>query len=128
MNIDLQARDNKVKQYIDHLKRLVLHNTIHQVTHIKQLDLDFSLLDHHLTTDPHLYQSTGIIPMNASDHFFVYTVRKNPKAEHEKTKCTGRVYNKLRPEKFTQEIEEHNWSAVLNCQAILRGIHSKGIS
>ena len=116
INIDLQLKDNKAKQYIDHLKRLGLYNTIHQVTHIKQQGMGFSQIDHHLTTDPQLYRMTGVIPTNASDHFFIYTVRKKPKAEHEKTKCVGRAYSKLKPDKFVQEISDHDWTAVLNSQ------------
>ena len=116
VNIDLQMKNNKVRQYNDHLKRLGLYNTIHQVTHIKQQGMGFSQLDHHLTTDPQLYQLTGVIPTNASDHFFIYTVRKKPKAEHEKSRCVGRAYSKLKPEKFVQEINDHDWTEVLNCR------------
>ena len=100
MNLDLTQSNIKVKQYKDHLKRLGITNTITQVTHIKQKDLGFSLLDHHLTTDPNLYQQTGVIPTNASDHFFVFSVRKKPKSHHPKSKHTGRAYSKLKPAKF----------------------------
>ena len=113
MNIDMNQSNIKTKQYKDHLRRLGLINTITQVTHIKQLDLGFSLLDHHLTTDPYLYQHTGAIATNASDHFFVFTVRKKPKAKHQKSKHTGRAYSKLKPEKFKGEILSHDWNEVM---------------
>ena len=73
INIDLlKPRDTKVKAYNDFLKRIGLKNMINAVTHIKQQELGFSLLDHYLTTDEDLYNVTGSIPTCASDHYFVY--------------------------------------------------------
>ncbi len=78
-NIDLLKNDVESKQYKDFLKRVGLTNMINVVTHIKQLELGFSLIDHFLTTDEYLYGLTGALPTNASDHFFVFAVRKKTK-------------------------------------------------
>ncbi len=71
-NIDLLKNDNRTKVYKDFIKRLGLTNLINDVTHIKQLELGFSLIDHFLTTNTEVYCTAGTLPTNASDHFFVY--------------------------------------------------------
>ena len=62
VNIDILKKDTKSKMYLTYLKRLGLTNVINQVTHIKNVGLGFSLIDHFLTTDEHLYNTTGAIP------------------------------------------------------------------
>ena len=49
-DLDLRKNDSMVPQYRDFLKRIGLTNVIHEVTHIKQHELGFSLIDHYLTT------------------------------------------------------------------------------
>ena len=58
------------------MKRLGLTNVITQVTHIKQQEFGFSLIDHYSTTDEDLYGYSGLLAINASDHFFIYAARK----------------------------------------------------
>ena len=85
INIDLlKTRDNKVKQYSDFLRRIGLKNMIQQVTHIKQQELGYSLIDHYLTTDDNLYNTTGTLPTNASDHFLSLRYGKNQRRNTKK--------------------------------------------
>ena len=92
---------------------LYLTNVITEVTHIKQQELGFSLIDHYLTTDDDLYGYSGALPTNASDHFFVYAARKKPKVKHPKSKFKGRAYSRLDENEFKQEISNENWEGVL---------------
>ena len=86
INIDLLKNDNRTRQYKTFIKRLGFTNVINQVTHIKNQDLGLSLLDHYLTTGPNLYQNTGVIPTNASDHFSFSPSGKSQKLNTGKTK------------------------------------------
>ncbi len=113
-NLDLLKKDQKLKQYQDFMKRIGLTNVINEVTHIKQQELGFSLIDHYLTTDSKLYRLSGALPTNASDHVFVYTARKKPKVKHPKSKFKGRAYSRLNENEFKREISEINWFEIID--------------
>ena len=115
MNIDLLQRNANTKRYREFLKRVGLKNMITNVTHIKNLGTGFSLLDHFLTTDDHLFLTCGSLATNASDHYFAYAVRKKAKCEHPKFEFRGRAYSKLVKEAFISDIEEKNWDHILEC-------------
>ena len=115
-NIDLLKRDNRTKIYRDFSKRLGLTNVINDVTHIKQLKLGFSQIDHFLTTNTEVYCTAGTLPTNASDHFFVYANRKKPKTKHPKSKVRGRAYSKLDENKFITNINNRHWGDILNLE------------
>ena len=97
------------------MKRIGLTNVIN-VTHIKQQELAFSLMDHYLTTNEELYATAGALPTNASDHFFVYTSRKKPKTKHHKSKFKGRAYSRLDEDKFREDIARINWQEIIDDQ------------
>ena len=113
VNLDLYQSNPKINTYKRWLRRIGLDSTINEATHIKNLDLGFSAIDHFISTDPHLYNTTGSIPTNASDHFFIFAVRKKLKIKHPKHKFVGRAYSRLDPEKFKTDMENHDWNQVL---------------
>ena len=112
MNIDLSIRNNRSKTYSDGIKRLGLTNTIKEITHIKNLDYGFSLLDHYLTTDVNLHGTTGVLVTNVSDHFCIFATRKKPKPGHETSDFRGRAYSKLDRDKFIEDMIDTDWTVV----------------
>ncbi len=113
-NIDSsKPRNPDNKRYNDFLKRFGLSNMIKGVTHIKNGGLGFSAIDHVLTTNPHIFQTCGTIPSNASDHFPIYGVRKKPYANHPKVPIKSRAYSKINNNNFINDIESQDWSSVL---------------
>ncbi len=74
INLDLLQRNTNTKRYREFMKRVGLQNMITGVTHIKNIGTGFSLLDHFLTTDKHLFLKCGSLATNASDHYFIYAV------------------------------------------------------
>ena len=101
-------------RYKDAIKRLGLTNLILETTHIKQLNYGFSTLDHYLTTDPKLHDTTGVLMTNVSDHFCIFGTRKKHKEEHEKSPHKWRAYSKVNRDKFILDIENQDWSTVTN--------------
>ena len=66
-------------------------NVIMESSHTKNIGLEFSLIDHFPTTDDNLYNTAGSLKTNASNHFFIHSVRKKPKSIHPKSKQIGRL-------------------------------------
>ena len=79
INLDHYTNTPKVRQYNQWLRRLGLSNIIHEATHIKNVGMGFSKIDHFIITDPEIYGKSDSIPTNASDHFFIYGTRKKGK-------------------------------------------------
>ena len=86
MNLDMYQRNAKVMSYRNWLKRVGLKNMVTEATHIKNVGLGFLLIDHFLTTDDHMFNTVGSLATNASDHFFVYAVRKKAHVDIRKVK------------------------------------------
>ncbi len=115
-NLDLLKNDTRIRQYKETMKRLGFTNVINEVTHIKQQELGFSLLDHYQTTDSELYGFAGALATNASDHFFVYTAHKKPKIKHRKSRFKGRAYSRLDENQFKEDISNVNWQPIIEEQ------------
>ena len=84
ININLSKRDVNVKCYRDSLKRMGFSQTITDMTHISDSHNSLGILDHFVTSDLELYQSTGVIIHGATDHFVIYATRKKHKEDHPK--------------------------------------------
>ena len=69
MNIDLYTRTPRMTMYNRWLRQVGLENIITEATHIKNMGMGFSMIDHYLTTDSNLFQTSECVPTSASDHF-----------------------------------------------------------
>ena len=114
INVDLSQRNNRVKVYTDGMKQLGLTNIINDTTHIKQMNLGFSLIDHYLMTDVGLHGIAGVIITNASDHFCIYATRKKFTEKHDRSKFKGRAYSKVNRDNFVADIESNDRTEVTN--------------
>ena len=85
------------------LKRLVLSKCGTRFSHDWPFSDDWSFV----------VQSCGCVPTSASDHFFVYAVRKKAKVKHPKFDFVGHAYSKLKKDAFVTDVTSHDWSPVL---------------
>ncbi len=116
-NIDInKCRNLDTRRYKEMLKRFGLVNKIQEVTHIVNGGQGFSAIDHILTTNPGVFNYSGTIPCNASDHFPIFGVRKKPYANHDKVKIKCRAYSKVNYDKLNEEISSKDWTSVLMLQ------------
>ena len=86
VNINLnKSRDPSVKKYKDFLRRNYLRNMVHHDTHFDHRDMG-SCIDHFVTSDPELYQQSGICLIDVSDHYIIYGARKKFKIHKDNLK------------------------------------------
>ncbi len=77
-----KTREVSVKKYRDFLKRNSLTNIIGLETCFNRGH--GTLIDHFVTSDPHLYQQRGIVPIDVSDHYIIFGARKSLKNRTQK--------------------------------------------
>ncbi len=116
MNINLnKPNDPGVRKYKDFLKCNGLCNLINYDTHFSPNNVG-SRIDHILTTDVDIYTQYGICPLEISDHYLVYCVRKKFKVKHNKVRMWARKYKNLDEAKLWDDIENFDWTEVTSNQ------------
>ena len=115
ININSKRNDNNTKLYNEFLKRNNLFNLIKSNTHFNAEEISVSAVDHVITTDPNLYTQHGIIPLAISDHYPVFGTRKKVKTKRAKTSIRARSYSKYDPAKLSVDLDNIDWTEVLNC-------------
>ena len=90
--------------------------TIKDITHISGSTNSVGILDHFITSEPVLYQQTGVVIHGATDHFVVFGTRKKHKEDHPKDQYYGRAYSKPNKEQFKYDVATHSWDEVYKSQ------------
>lgn len=125
-DVNLDYRDCSSKPLKAMAEILGLHQIINEPTRI--CNTRSSILDLIFTNQPSKYAQSGVIHTAISDHFLVYTIRKNikPPKVHQHHLVLGIPKSKL--SQFNAEIGEIDWSSQLaleNPEQVLAEFHDR---
>ena len=113
MNLNLnRRRDAKVKSYLDSIRCMGLTQIIREPTHENTRGDATAILDHFITSEPTLYEQSGVIIVSATAHMPIFASRKKFKEEHPKEKTYSRAYSRLKPDDFCADVDTTDWAFV----------------
>ena len=114
VNIDVgDKKSTTAKNYLKFLKTMGLDQLISEPTCVTSHSA--SIIDHIITNRHELYVNGGVLSLGISDHHLVFTNRKKAKISHSFSYIPCRCYTKLIDADFQRDVENIDWSPVLDC-------------
>ena len=107
-NINLLNMNNNVINYVTLLQSYNFFQTIIKPTRVT--DTSATLIDHFWTNDTENYTKSGILYMNISDHFPIYSSFSiNNTNTTDKLCITKRTYNENQINAFKEDLKQYDW-------------------